>query len=140
MFVVAMATLVMCMTQLTSCTKSDPSPNAQETVTAKLIANNWKMQGVAVDGVDQTSVYAGLTIQFAATSYTTTNGKVVWPASGTWSFTSTDATTIKRDDGIEVKVEVTDTTLKLTLTWTKSTLTGGRLESIKGLNVFSFTK
>lgn len=141
MVIIATATLIVLITQLTSCgSKSDPTPSAQDAVKAKLIANNWTVQSVSVDGVDQTSVYTGLTIQFTATSFTTTNGKVVWPASGTWSFTSPEATTIIRDDGIEVKVEVMDTTLKLTLTWTKSTLGGGRVESIKGVNVFYLVK
>ena len=98
------------------------------------------MQSVSVDGLDQTSVYKGLALNFTATSFTSTNGGVVWPASGTWSFTSTDATAIKRDDGIQVNMVVTDTTLKLTLTWTKTTFNGGRVESVKGQNVFTMTK
>lgn len=140
MIVLAPIFLFVMMTELSSCKKSDPEPSAQDKVKAKLIANNWKMQSVAADGVDQTSVYAGLTIQFTATNYTTTNGRVVWPASGTWTFIGTDGTMIKRNDGIEIKVEVTESTLKLTLTWTKSTLAGGRVASIKGVNVFNFTK
>lgn len=139
--IVTTATLIAWMTQLTSCgIKSDPTPSAQDAVRAKLIANNWTMQSVSVDGVDQTSVYAGLTIQFTATSFTTTNGKAVWPVSGTWSFASLEATTITRNDGIEVKVDIMDTTLKLTLTWTKSALGGGRVEAIKGVNVFNLVK
>lgn len=137
----ATVTLIALMTQLTSCdSKSDPVPSAQDAVKAKLIANNWIMQSVSVDGEDQTGVYAGLTIQFTATTFTTTNGKAVWPASGKWSFASSDVTTILRDDGIEVNVEVSDATLKLTLTWTKTTLGGGRVESIKGVNVFNLVK
>ena len=129
--------------QLAGCKKSDPAPatpTAQATVQAKLVSSTWKMQSVSVDGVDQTSVYKGLALNFTATSFTSTNGGVVWPASGTWSFTSTDATAIKRDDGIQVNMVVTDTTLKLTLTWTKTTFNGGRVESVKGQNVFTMTK
>jgi hypothetical protein len=135
------AMLVVIFLQLTSCgSKSDPAPSAQDAVTAKLIANNWTMQNVSVDNVDQTSVYKGLTIKFTANAFTTTNGAAVWPASGTWSFDSTDGKTIKRNDGIVVTVEATDTKLKLTLTWSKTTLSGGRTESVGGLNVFSFVK
>ena len=117
--------------------KNDPSP--QDVVKAKLSANNWALQSVTVDGVDQTTVYQGLTIKFTTTNYTTTNGGVVWPASGTWTFDSTDGKTIKRDDGLIITVEATDTMLKLTLTWATTTL-GGRTGSVGGVHVFSFVK
>ncbi|MEJ0054783.1 MAG: hypothetical protein WDN75_03515 [Bacteroidota bacterium] len=127
--------------QLSSCHKCcAPAFNPREAVKAKLMANNWKMQRVLVDDVDKTNTYAGLTIQFAPASFTTTNGKAVWPASGTWSFVSEDGRTIRRDDGIIVEVEITDIALKLTLTWSTTTLSGGKLQSVKGINVFSFVK
>ena len=131
--------------QLMSCggSKSDPTPatpSAQDDVKTKLTANNWNMQSVSVDGVDKSSLYNGLTIKFSGTTFTVTNGGPVWPASGSWSFTADDGTKIKRDDGIEVLVEATATTLKLTLTWTKTTLGSGRVESVKGQNVFTFVK
>lgn len=137
---VAVVMLSLALTQLSSCKKSDPAPSAQDVMKAKLTANLWKMQSVTVDGVDKSSVFTGLTIQFTSTAYTTTNGKAVWPASGTWTFVTTDGTTIKRDDGIEVKVEATDATLKLTLTWLQTTFGGGRAESIGGVNVFNMVK
>lgn len=122
----------------TSCKKNTLS--AQEIAKMKLIANTWIMQSVRVDGVDQTAIYKGLTINFTPATYETTNGGVVWPASGTWKFTSSDFTTLKREDGIEVQVEVADETLNLSLTWAKTTLSGGRLGSIKGRHIFSFGK
>lgn len=133
-------TLLAVITQLTSCGGSDPAPSAQDQVKSKMVSGLWKIQTVTVDGVDKTSVYPGLTLQFTATAYTSANGKPVWPTSGTWEFTSTDGTTIKRDDNIEVTVEATTTTLKLTLNWPTNTLGGGRVESVKGINVFTFTK
>ena len=44
--------------------KSDPSPSVLDETRAKLIANHWKIQDVNVDGVDQTSFYRGISIQF----------------------------------------------------------------------------
>ncbi len=93
-----------------------------------------------MDGADQSGVYKGFTIKFTSTGFTTTNGGAVWPASGTWTFTDATAAVIKRDDGLPINVEVTDTTLKQTLTWTKTTLAGGRTSSVKGQNVFTFTR
>ena len=52
-----------------------------------------------------------------------------------------ETTAIKRDDGLVVTLqEVTDTSLKLALTWTKTTLGSGRIESVSGQHVFSFGK
>src|SRR6478736_5015726 len=94
------------MLQFASCKKADPKPSETEVVKEKLTSSTWTIQNVTVDGVDQTSVYQGLTINFTETTYTTTKGGLVWPASGTWSFTDETATTFKREDGIEVGVEV----------------------------------
>lgn len=126
--------------QLESCSKTEPKPTETKVVKGKLTNSTWILQDVTVDGVDQTAVYQGLTINFTETTYTTTNGGLVWPASGTWSFTDGTATTIKRDDGMEVGVGVTDTSLKLTLTWAKATLGTGRVGSVKGLHVFTMKK
>ena len=118
-----------------------PTLSATDAVKAKLTAvSSWKIQSATVDGVDQTAVYKGLALAFAATGYSSTNGGSVWPASGTWSFNDTNGTTVKRDDGLIVTVDVTDTSLKLSYTWTKTTLGGGRVESIKGAQVVTFTK
>jgi hypothetical protein len=66
---------------------------------------------------------------------------VVWPASGTWVFADGNAKTITRSDNLAVTItEVTDTKLVLTLTWATTTLGGGRVESVKGINVFTFAK
>jgi hypothetical protein len=136
-----LAIIVITLFQLTSCGgKGDPTPSAQDVVKAKLISNTWKVQSVSVDNVDQTIVYKGLTLNFTATNFSTTNGAAAWPSSGTWSFNSTDGSSILRSDGITIAVEVTDTTLRLTFTWSKTTLGGGRIESVGGVNVFNFVK
>ena len=106
-----------------------------------LKASTWTMQTVVVDAVDQSTVYKGLTLNFTDTGYSSTNGGVVWPASGTWVFADASAKTITRNDNLAITItEVTDAKLILSLTWTKTTLSGGRVESVKGLNVFTFTK
>ena len=120
--------------------KSDPSPSVLDETRAKLIANHWKIQDVNVDGVDQTSIYKGITIQFGESSFATTNGGAVWPSSGTWTFITDDGNFIKRDDGVKIKLEVTEASLKLTLLWMKTTFGTGRQNSVKGINTFTFVK
>jgi len=106
-----------------------------------LKASTWTMQTVVVDAVDQSTVYKGLTLNFTDTGYSSTNGGVVWPASGTWVFADASAKTITRNDNLAITItEVTDVKLILSLTWAKTTLSGGRVESVKGINVFTFTK
>ncbi len=134
-FFIAMAAV---MVHLSGC-GGDPAPSKQEEVTAKLTAATWEMQDVTVDGTDKTSVYEGLDISFTATGFTTTNGGAIWPATGTWSFTDANATAITRNDGLTVTLlEVTDTSLTLALTWSKTTLGPGRTGSVSGQHVFSF--
>ena len=119
----------------------DKKISRQEEVTAALTSGAWKVKTVTVDNVDKTSSFKDLGLTFTATSFTSTNGGVIWPATGTFNFTDANATAIKRNDNLEVQVqEATTSSLKLGLTWTKTTLGSGRVESISGQHVFSFTK
>jgi hypothetical protein len=121
----------------------DPTPEKTkaEEVTAKLTASQWKVGSVTVDGVDQSSLFKNFNITFSSTNFTTTNGGVVWPASSNWSFTDTNATGFSRSDGITVQLqEITDTSLKMSMAWSKNTLGPGRIESVKGQHVFTMGK
>ena len=124
---------------LQGCKKDDPLPET-ERVKNLLKANTWRMQTVTVDGIDQTLVYAGLTLTFTDTNYSTANGGAVWPATGTWTFADQTGKLITRSDGLPVSIEeATTTKLSLKLTWAKTTL-GGRASSIAGVHVFVFGK
>ena len=74
-----------------SCGPTDPTPAAEPSATEQvktvLTSGAWKIQSVAVDGTDQTSVYKGLSLSFTNTSVNATNGGAVWPSSDTWKFT-----------------------------------------------------
>jgi hypothetical protein len=125
---------------ISSCEKK-AEISVADVVKAKLTASTWNLKSVDVSGKDQTSVYKGLTLAFTATSFTTTNGGTVWPVTGTWEFKTPDATAIVRDDKLEVTIqEVTETSLKLALTWSKNTFTSGRVEAVSGAHVFTFSK
>lgn len=134
---------VMAIALLANCdNRSDaPVPSKQEEVKAILTASPWKVNTVSVDGVDKTITYKDLGITFTATEFTSVNGAAIWPASGSWAFTSAAATAITRNDGLVVTIqEATATSLKLALTWNKNTLTTGRTNSVSGAHVFSFRK
>lgn len=134
LFIVSMACFVQ------GCgSSSDPAPSEAQRVTSLLKTGTWKIQSVTVDGANQNSLYASLTLNFTDTNFTSANGEPVWPASGSWSFTSDEATSFKRNDGVLVSIlDVTGTSLILQLTWTKTTIGPGRSTSLSGLTVFTF--
>jgi hypothetical protein len=141
---IAVALVSIALVQISGCGgggNGTPTLSASDAVKAKLTAaTSWKVQSATVDGVDQTAIYKNLALSFSVAGYSSTNGGTVWPATGTWSFNDANGTTVKRDDGLIISVEVTDTSLKLSYTWAKTTLSGGREESVKGAQVLTFTK
>jgi hypothetical protein len=137
---VASVLVIVSLLFIAGCKKDDPQPETAR-VQELLKANTWLIQTVTVSEVDQTNLFTGLTLSFTNTNYATTNGGVVWPASGTWEFTDATAKTIERNDGLLITItEVTGTTLKLALTWPTTTLGGGRTSSIAGDHEFNFIK
>lgn len=131
----------------------EPEPTAGEKVLINLVASAWKMKSVAVDGVDKSSLFTGLTISFTSSassngkptafsgSFTTTNGGPVWPASGNWTITDQTTGASLSRDGLAIQLtEVTESSLKMSLNWNKDTFGPGRVESIKGQHVFTMGK
>lgn len=139
---IASVTIIFCgLLVLQSCggKGSDPSPADQ--MKTILTSGTWNLQTVSVDGVDKSSVYTGLTVRFTEGNFTTTNGRVVWPASGTWQFTDDTGKNITRGDGLAISIEEAITSkLVLKLTWSQTTLGQGRSNSVKGVNIFMFGK
>jgi len=118
-----------------------PEPTAQEVATANLTSGPWRLNTVTVDGNNQTSVYEGLTLSFTPNGYSTTNGGIVWPASGTWTFQNEAATMIKRSDDVDITIqELTLERMRLSFFWDTTTFKSGRSFSIEGQHVFTFTK
>ncbi len=123
-----------------NCKKSDVVSES-ERVQGILESTGWKINAANVDGVDQISTYAGLVLNFSGSNYTSANGGVVWPASGTWKFSDDSGKNIERNDGLKIIVtQATTSTLILTFNWDKTTLSSGRVQSVKGQNIFTFQK
>jgi hypothetical protein len=118
---------------------SDPQPDAQ--VKGMLTSGTWKLQSATVDGTDKTPVYNGLTLTFSDTQFNSSPPDPIWPVSGTWSFTDQAENAIVRNDGLQIAItEISTSKLSLKLTWTSTTLSGGRIESLAGVHVFVFGK
>lgn len=140
-YTLSFTVLVACLF-LIACGNDDPTEaTPAEQVSALLVASEWRMQSVQVDGIDKSDVYSGLTLQFTANGFTSAAGQAIWPASGTWSFTDDAATKFKRDDGLEITISsITATQLDLELSWTETTLGSGRVSSVGGKHRFVFVK
>lgn len=144
---IVMACAAMVCVNLSSCgSKSDPSPNPTnnsaeaERVAGLLKSGTWKIQSVTVDGTDRTSLFTGFTLTFSDLTYTPVNGGPVWSTNSTWGFVGDGASSFVRTDTLVVGIgAISDSSLTLTLTWTKTTYVGGRAGSVAGKHTFVFT-
>jgi hypothetical protein len=131
------------MLKITSC--SDDEVGASETTLNKLTAHNWDLSRVTVGGVDQTSLYPDLSIQWTKDkTLSTTNGGTIWPSTSNFSFTDNTAKTLlvqlKNGENTEVTIEtLTDSELVISLHWNETTFGQGRSKSIEGDHIFEFT-
>jgi hypothetical protein len=140
-FTVTLLAIVTLAVSFTACGGDEDAKPASDDVKALLTASTWKMNAVTVDGTDQTDLYEDLAINFGNTTFSAVNGAGVWPNSGTWSFTSDAGTAIQRGDGLIVTIrEISETILRLELSWTKGTIGPGRSQSIAGNHIFTFGK
>lgn len=114
--------------------------DSKDTVSALLRSGKWKLNNVTVDGVNKNDLFTGLEITFTTANYSSLNGDPVWPISGTWIFTDDNATAITRIDDLIVTIQsLTASNLTLALNWKKTTLGGGRINSISGNHVFELS-
>ena len=136
--VIAITLLIAC-SLFQACKKEATLTPAQQ-VAAILTASPWKVQSVTVDGASS-SLFTNFTITFGASTFTTVNGGEVWPSSSSWVFTDVNASAFTRGDGLTVQLtEVTSTSLKMRLTWSKNTFGPGRVSSISGQHNFVMGK
>jgi hypothetical protein len=99
--------------------------------------------GVTIDGVDVTDeLFAGFSLTFHESTFTTTGTSPVWLREDTWRFKDENADVIIRgQDDKEITIrEISATQLKLTLEWTVTTTEGGREGSLKGKHEFILNK
>lgn len=121
------------------CAKNETKTQAQIVQGYMTDKKTWSINTVMVDGVDETSSFAGMALSFTSSSFTTTNSNPIWPANGTWSFTDATGKTFKINDQLVVTVvQASSTALSFSLTWTKTTFGGGREQSISGGYEFNF--
>lgn len=122
----------------------EPIPTAAETTAGLLKGTAWVISAVKVDDV-VLDLYKNLNISFTADAdgsngkYTSVNGGVLWPASGTWTFKTDEAKAITRDDGLEITIDAL-TEKSMTISFTRAGDTvfeGGRGNAVGGKHVLT---
>ena len=135
-------TLVMSVV-IISCKKTTTTPKTDEELQIEKLTGTWVLDSseplpVTIDGNDPSQDWTGFTLTYGSKTYSTNTsaslGDVsVWPSgAGTWDF-GANVSTLVRDDGVEITVTVTDTSLQLQFDYSD---TGGRLNGIVGNWVF----
>ena len=102
----SLVTLLIAASMLSSCDSSEDPIASVDVVRAKLTASNWKVSTVTVDGTDNTALYSDLALTFTNTAFSSLQGGGVWPASGTWTFPTTESTAILRNDGVVATIRI----------------------------------
>ncbi|MEZ4946089.1 MAG: hypothetical protein R2804_11195 [Cyclobacteriaceae bacterium] len=130
---------IICLVLISGC-KSDSSDPTPQDNQKKLLINDglsWTLGTVTKDGLDVTDQFTGFKLTVGDFTYTTVNAlPSAWPASGTWSFANEAGTLVDRNDGVQIAVTVTTTSLQLTFSVT-GLGDGGRIKGVNGQYVFN---
>lgn len=106
-----------------------------------LTSSPWRIERVTVDGINQTNTYRELILSFTRENYSSTNGRVIWPATDKWEFVNEGNTIFKRGDGILVTIQsITSSSMVLSLEWESTSIDTGRQLAIAGNHIFEFVK
>ncbi len=134
--------LIVCLAFVSGCKKSksdDPTPLTSQEKQKTLLINNglsWTLGTVTKDGLDVTDQFAGFTLTIGDFTYVTENALAsAWPSQGTWSFANEAGTLVDRNDGVQVTVSVSTTSLKLTFN-VAGLGDGGRVKGVDGTYIF----
>jgi len=87
--------------------------------------------------LDVTDQFDGFKLVIGDLTYTTTNAlPSAWPATGTWSFENESGTLVTRNDGVQITIDASTTSLKLTFS-VAGLGNGGRINGVDGEYIFS---
>lgn len=122
----------------------EPAPDPPVDIKQQVIdglAKTWQVNSVTLDGVDVSNDWIGFTLKFdKSKNYTAKELSVksilVWPVSGSYSIPNANMPkNILRNDGIQIVLSNV-TTSTVTLSFTISGRSGGRVEALIGDYIF----
>lgn len=125
-----------------SCKKDPPPAKTDQEINKELLMSTvWipaagsNQITVGTPATDVSDAWANFELTFGDGSYSSSGADAVevWPASGTWDFDGTSATTIIRDGSISITLStISDSALEMQFTYTT-----GRVNGIEGDWVFN---
>ena len=130
---------------INSCKKTTTTPKTDEELQIEKLTGTWVLdpsapRPVSVDNNDPAQDWTGFTLTLGNKTYNANTSAslgdvLVWPSGTgrTWAFAPNDVRILDRDDGVEMTVAVTETSLQLQFDYSD---TGGRLNGITGNWVF----
>ena len=132
----------------------DPEKSEEEIQLDKLKAGTWTLIS-ASDGSDRTSEYPGMTLTYAGTfsaggTYSYSSTATSWPSispwedEGTWKFVSGSVSSkfirLSDDEEMTYTLSNSDKQLSISFNYTGPGFNNGRVESVEGDWVFTFTR
>ena len=126
---------------VSSCKKDPVVTKTDEQLQIEKLSKTWVPGSatssvfVTIAGNDVTADWSNFVLTLGDKTYNSSgaDSPLVWPGSGTWAF-GANTNTLVRDDGVEITITVTDTSLKMQFDYSS---TGGRLNGIEGNWVFN---
>jgi len=113
----------------------------QAAVIEKLSASTWNFTSFKRDNVDASAEFTNLKLTFGDKTYSSQNGRHVWPSSGSWQFVEGNSDQITRNDGVVIDLIVSDTSLTLSFEFEENVFTsGGREQTVSSRLVFVLNK
>jgi hypothetical protein len=137
-----------------SCDGSEEPGKSQEETQLDKLKGTWNIQSVVNDATTRTDEYPGMTVTFAGTftengTYNYTSDATSWPsvspwkALDTWKFqTGSTSVLVRQSDSTPITYTLSnsDKTLELKFDYTGPGFNNGRVESVEGEWIFTFTK
>lgn len=120
----------------------DTTGSGQKGITDKLRAGAWTPAEVKRDGVIITTEYTSMRLTIDTNTYSTTNGGLAWPSSGTWTFPEGSTTTILRDNAVLITFVLSSDakTLDMDFVIAERQYIAGRVTGLEGVYHFKFTR
>jgi hypothetical protein len=125
-----------------SCKEKPPPPKTDQEINKEILMSTAWVPAAGSNQItvgtppsDVSDSWRDFELTFGDGSYSSTGAPnpEIWPASGTWAFDGTSATTLIRDGALEITLStISDTALKMEFTYT-----AGRVNGIEGAWVFN---
>ena len=90
----------------------------------QLVNISWTPSSVMREGSDVIDDFSTFSLNIGEGTYSSQNGKNVWPESGTWTFVEGSSSQFLRDDDVVLDVSISGTTLTMSFSIDENVFSG----------------